>query len=44
MSTKIYEGTSTSSSNQIANIQGDRLSDEEFFTVLFLLAKMNNLI
>ena len=44
MSTKIYEGKNTYSSDQIATIQGDRLTDDEMEKIIYLLAQKNNLI
>ena len=41
---KIYEGKYNNSSNQIALIDGDSLTEEETFTLMFLLAQRNNLI
>jgi hypothetical protein len=41
---KIFKGKSTYSFDQIANIQGDRLSDSEMVKVIYLLAQRNNLI
>lgn len=39
MSAKIYQGKNTYSSDQIANIQGDRLTDSEMEKVIYLLTK-----
>jgi len=44
MSVKIYEGRSTSSSDQIANIGGGRLNDSRMISVIYLLAQQNILI
>ena len=41
---KIFEGKYSNSSNQIALIDGDSLTEEEIFTLIFLLAQRNNLI
>jgi hypothetical protein len=44
MSVKIFEGPSTNSSDQIANVGGGRLNDSALLTVIYLLAQRNNLI
>jgi hypothetical protein len=41
---KIFEGKYSNSSNQIAIIDGDTLTEEENFTLMYLLAQRNNLI
>lgn len=41
---KVYKGKNTYSSDQIATIQGDRLTDSEMEKVIYLLAQRNNLL
>ena len=40
---KVYKGKYDNSSDQIALIKGDRLTDDEFEKVVYLLAQRNNL-
>ena len=40
----IYKGREIDSSKQIGVIDGDRLNDDEFAKIIYLLAKKNNLL
>lgn len=41
---KVYKGRYTNSSDQIGVIDGDRLNDDEFAKIIYLLAQKNNLL